>query len=173
MDYSEEQDRIDRQKQYEQLFGSDYDGFQNNNVEEKANVINNQINNDAILYNYTQNNIYESSYVQEKHEDDEHEHNEKSAEDSALLFIKKLGQILEEKKKKILFVIDRFEGDIAVCENRETEEIININKNELPDGINEGDVLSFDGEKYEVDEEAKKEIEERIKNKIRNIFEEN
>ena len=75
MNYSAEQNRIDKQNEYEQLFGADYDGFQNNNVEEKATVINNQINNDAILYDYTQNNMYGSSYVQEKIEDEEYENN--------------------------------------------------------------------------------------------------
>ena len=51
--------------------------------------------------------------------------------------------------------------------------MVNIKKSELPEGINEGDVICYNGEEYEIDEEAKKEIEERIKNKIRNIFEEN
>lgn len=94
----------------------------------------------------------------------------KNAEESAKLFIE---QFLEEPRRKIKLVIDRFEGNIAVCENRETEEMTNINIEELPEDVTEGDVLSYDGIEYEIDEEAKKEIEERIKNKIKNLFEEN
>ena len=168
MEFLEEDERAKIQNEYEQIFGIDCQVFRNENIEEKASAINNQTNNEAILNNYSQSNIYESSYVQAKNEEDE-----KNAEESAKLFIERIEQVFEEKKKKIIPGIDRFEGDIANCENRETEEMININKSELPEGISEGDVLTFDGEEYEIDEEKKKEIEERIKSKIRNIFEEN
>lgn len=155
--------KAEMQEKYEQIFGND---CEIENQPEQAISLNSQPNNEAILNEFINNNIYGSGYVQEQVE--EPEENKKSAEEIAQFFIKKFEQI-----KKILLVVDRFEGDIAVCENRETQEMVNIKKSELPEGINEGDVISYNGEEYEIDEEAKKEIEERIKKKIKNIFEEN
>lgn len=80
---------------------------------------------------------------------------------------------IEQEKSKVLLIIDRIEESVAVCENRETEEIINIDISELPEGVREGDAIRCDNNKYEIDEQTRKEIEERIKNKIKNIFEEN
>lgn len=45
------------------------------------------------------------------------------------------------------YIIDRFEGEFAVCE-RDDLKFENIEKIKLPKGVNEGDVISFDGEKY-------------------------
>ena len=87
-------------------------------------------------------------------------------------FINEIQERIEQEKAKMVLVVDRFEGDIAVCEDRETEEITNIDKSELPEDVHEGDVLRFNNDKYEIDEEMRKEIEERIKRKIRNLFEE-
>lgn len=89
-------------------------------------------------------------------------------------FVNDIHQKFDEMKSHITLVIDRIEGDIAVCENRETEEITNINVSELPEDIHEGDVLKLNENenKYEIDEQTRLEIQERIKSKIRNIFEE-
>jgi len=87
-------------------------------------------------------------------------------------FIDDIHQKIEETKSHITLVVDRFEGDIAVCEDRETEEITNIDISELPENVQEGDVLKLNNGKYEIDEQTKLEIEERIKNKIKNLFEE-
>ena len=62
MNYSAEQNRIDRKNEYEQLFGADYDGFQNNNVEEKATVINNQINFEEWVHSHANQEIKLSIY---------------------------------------------------------------------------------------------------------------
>lgn len=55
----------------------------------------------------------------------------------------------------ITYIIDRFEGEFAVCENyseNEDDEIImkNIEKKLIPDNANEGDIIvvSDDGEIY-------------------------
>jgi len=37
-------------------------------------------------------------------------------------------------------IVDRFEGDFAVCEN-ENKEMINVCRSELPADVKEGDVL--------------------------------
>ncbi len=54
-------------------------------------------------------------------------------------------------------VIDRFEGDFAVCE-KEDRTMLNIKRGKLPASANEGDVLIIDGEMIEIDvaETAKK-----------------
>ena len=69
------------------------------------------------------------------------------------------------------FTIDRFEGNYAVCENRETREMTNIDISKLPNNIKEGDILIFKEDTYIIDENERKEIEERINEKIKSIFE--
>ncbi|MBR2588389.1 MAG: DUF3006 domain-containing protein [Bacilli bacterium] len=73
-------------------------------------------------------------------------------------------------KSKIL-VIDRFEGDLAVCEDRETRKMLNIEVCKLPENVQEGDVIRYKNGEYKLDEEAKHEIEERIRNKLKDLFE--
>jgi len=63
-------------------------------------------------------------------------------------------------------VIDRFEGDYAVCE-KENREMIDIKRDCLPKEAKEGDVLDIEGNKITIDlketEKRKKEIEELTK----------
>ena len=75
-----------------------------------------------------------------------------------------------EKQKEEILVIDRFEDGFAVCENRSTLEMKNIKISEIPNTAKEGDVIKFINNKYELDEQIKIEIEERINNKIQNLF---
>ena len=52
------------------------------------------------------------------------------------------------------YIIDRFEGDFAVCENYDTEEIIDILKEKLPNDAKEGDILlKDDNENFCIDYE--------------------
>ena len=74
--------------------------------------------------------------------------------------------------EETVFVVDRFEGNIAICENRETQEMINVNLDDLPKDAKEGDVLIYKNNCYELDYDKRNEIEERIKEKLRNIFDE-
>jgi hypothetical protein len=59
-------------------------------------------------------------------------------------------------------IVDRFEGDWAVCE-KENREMIDIKKDTLPEEAKEGDVLNIEGVVITVDiletEKRKKEIE--------------
>ena len=48
--------------------------------------------------------------------------------------------------------IDRFEGDLAVCYDDNLKKS-DIKISELPNGVKEGDVLSFDGKDFYLDEE--------------------
>lgn len=47
------------------------------------------------------------------------------------------------------YSVDRIENDIAVSED-ENGNIVNIRLSELPSDVKEGDILSFNGEKYAV-----------------------
>jgi len=63
-------------------------------------------------------------------------------------------------------VIDRFEGDYAVCE-KENREMIDIKRDLIPKDAKENDVLDIQGDKIAVDveetEKRKREIEELTK----------
>lgn len=83
-------------------------------------------------------------------------------------FQRDLTNKLEEMENK--FTVDRFEGDIAVLENRDTGEMININKNELPQDAKEGSILKLNNKKYEIDMEEQKEVEKRIKDKMNKLW---
>ena len=79
-------------------------------------------------------------------------------------------QIFQKINKEIILVVDRFEGNIAVCEDRETGEMTNIEITKLPEGVLEGDVLNYKNGEYTIDVEKRKEIEDRINNKVKNLF---
>ncbi|AGC68249.1 hypothetical protein Cst_c12570 [Thermoclostridium stercorarium subsp. stercorarium DSM 8532] len=67
-------------------------------------------------------------------------------------------------------IIDRFEGEYAVCETEERR-IINIHKSHLPPEAREGDVLSITDEHITIDIEKTKERKERIEKLIRDLWE--
>ncbi len=70
------------------------------------------------------------------------------------------------------YVIDRIEEHYAVCENEDTGEMEDIDIFLLPDGIKEGDILLYDEDldMYYLDEEEKRLREERIKDKMQDIW---
>ena len=69
------------------------------------------------------------------------------------------------------FTVDRFEENYVVLENRETNEIINVNKNELPEDIDEGDILDKINGKYIIDRNKTEEVSNRISDKMNNLWE--
>ena len=75
---------------------------------------------------------------------------------------------LEEMENK--FTVDRFEGDMAVLENRDTGEIFNVNRNDLPQEVKEGTILKLNNNKYEIDLEEQKIVEDRIKDKMNKLW---
>ena len=89
-------------------------------------------------------------------------HKEKNNFERFIQNILKEFELMEE-----IFVIDRIENNIAVCENRSTGKMTEIEISKLPKDIKEGAVLN--GE-YKIDIEEQKNIEERIKEKMRNIW---
>lgn len=67
-------------------------------------------------------------------------------------------------------IIDRFEGEYAICEN-ELEEMIKIDKNKLPAGVSEGDVLILEGEKIALDKNETQIRKEKIKKLMEKLWE--
>jgi hypothetical protein len=71
-----------------------------------------------------------------------------------------------ERRNKVKVVIDRFEGEYAVCE-KENREMIDIKRDRIPKEAKESDVLDIQGDIIIIDvketEKRKKEIEELTK----------
>lgn len=72
---------------------------------------------------------------------------------------------------KKYIIIDRFEGDYAVCE-RDDKSLINIERHNLPPDAKEGDYLieNEDGSYY-VDIEATENRKQQIRRKLDSLFE--
>ena len=68
------------------------------------------------------------------------------------------------------FTIDRFEGDIAVLEDRNNGKMLDVKKEDLPENIKEGDILDKINGKYTVNPEKTLESKERIKDKMKKLW---
>lgn len=69
------------------------------------------------------------------------------------------------------FSIDRFEENIAVLENRESGELINIEVEKLPEDVKEGDILKCINGKYILDKNRTNEETENIKEEMNSLWE--
>lgn len=67
-------------------------------------------------------------------------------------------------------IIDRFEGDYAVCE-REDKTMIDIERSKLPEGAKEGSVLLVDGNNISLDENETLLQSEHIKKMMNDLWE--
>lgn len=74
------------------------------------------------------------------------------------------------EKTKTTFSVDRFEGDFAVCENRETGEFINIPLSELPENVKVGSILKFENGSYILDIKSTQKEQQEIKKFVDNLF---
>ena len=70
-----------------------------------------------------------------------------------------------------ILIVDRIEGDIAVCENRSNGVMINIQLSKLPAETKEGMVIRYFDGKYSIDSEEQDNIENRIKDKMDDLWE--
>lgn len=68
------------------------------------------------------------------------------------------------------YIIDRFENDIAVCED-ETKTMIEIPIQQLPTNAKSGDILSNQFGYFEILEEETKIRREEIRKKMQKLFE--
>lgn len=83
-------------------------------------------------------------------------------------FIQELTERLEKMEQEL--VIDRFEGNVAICEDRKTGKIQEINRQQLPKDIQEGDMLIYQDGNYRKDAEKQTEIENRIAKKMEDLW---
>lgn len=85
-------------------------------------------------------------------------------------FMKEIESRLKNMQEEKVYTIDRFEGDLAVCEDRETKEMINIKRKDLPEDSREGSILKLKNGKFELYLEEEEKVEKRIKEKMDNLW---
>ena len=79
-----------------------------------------------------------------------------------------LNYLNENKKAK--FSIDRFEENFAVCENKETLEMINISKNLIPETASIGDILTLKDDILIIDVLKTKDQQKKIESLVSQLF---
>ncbi len=67
------------------------------------------------------------------------------------------------------YVIDRIEEDIVVLEDLDTREIKNINIKELDFKVREGNILSYEDNKYSLDLNTEKLRKEKLRNRFNKL----
>lgn len=72
--------------------------------------------------------------------------------------------------EKDIWVIDRLEGNYAICENRETKEKREVEIEKLPKEIKEGSVLNYKNGEYTLNLEKENDIQKRIEQKMKDIW---
>ena len=85
-------------------------------------------------------------------------------------FIREIEKGLTKMDERKELTIDRFEGDIAVCENRETNEMINIKVKDLPEGAKEGAIITYKEGRFFLNKDKEQEVSQRIKEKMDNLW---
>ncbi len=65
-----------------------------------------------------------------------------------------------------MMIIDRFEGDYAICE--ENGQMISIPSNMLPNGCREGSIIQLTNHGYELLDEASR--REQMRQKMKSLF---
>lgn len=83
-------------------------------------------------------------------------------------FMEEISERLKQMEEEL--VIDRFEGEVAICENRKTGEKKEIRKELLEEGLKEGSVIKKENGKYVQMKERQEEIEDRINQKMKQIW---
>ena len=82
------------------------------------------------------------------------------------------GNSLEEKLnlKDAKYTLDRIEENVAVLENRETREMLNVDKKVLPKEAKEGDVLKYSNGTFKIDKKETKAVEDRVIDKANRLW---
>lgn len=70
----------------------------------------------------------------------------------------------------IMFTVEKIEDNIVVLEDRNKNTFFNIEKNNLPNNIQEGDILDLEEGKYIINEYSTKKIKEDIRNKFNSLM---
>lgn len=79
------------------------------------------------------------------------------------------GLLRRDWNKMEKLIIDRIEGNVAVCE-REDKTMTDIKLADMPEGVVEGDVISFDGSVYRLEKEETADRRHLIQEKMDNLF---
>lgn len=66
-------------------------------------------------------------------------------------------------------IIDRFEGDFAVCEKPDRT-MLNVNRNLLPSNVKEGDALIIEGDSIKIDSAETSKRKKKIKNLMNDLW---
>jgi hypothetical protein len=66
-------------------------------------------------------------------------------------------------------IIDRFEGDFAVCE-QEDKNMVNIERSKLPEQSAEGDVLDISSDTIRIDRNETNKRKKKISNMMDNLW---
>lgn len=68
-----------------------------------------------------------------------------------------------------MYTVERIEGNIILLENRITNEIKEININEIKENIKEGDIIDIIDNRYIINKDKTKEINDNIKNRFNKL----
>lgn len=68
------------------------------------------------------------------------------------------------------YTLDRYEGNIAVLENRKNGKMENVDKSKLPDNLKEGSILKCINGKYIFDKVKTEEISSKIEQKANDLW---
>ena len=68
------------------------------------------------------------------------------------------------------YIIDRFEGDFAVCQNFSTSKFQNIKKSDIPKNAKEGDIITFENNIFLIDEAKNQKRQNEINSKFNSIW---
>lgn len=68
-----------------------------------------------------------------------------------------------------MYTVDRIEKEYIVLENRETLEIINVEKEMLPNNVKEQDIVDFINNKYIIDKELTNSTKKNIKDRFNKL----
>lgn len=69
----------------------------------------------------------------------------------------------------MIYIVDRIENNIAILENKDTKEIIEINLKHLPKSTKEGNILIFKNNTYTRDLELEKKRRQSILKKFNKL----
>lgn len=83
-------------------------------------------------------------------------------------FINEIIERLEKMEQEL--VIDRFEGNIAICEDRKTGKKVELLKENLEEKLKEGDIIKEKNGKYVKDIKLQEETEKRIEEKMNRLW---
>lgn len=83
-------------------------------------------------------------------------------------FINELKNFLD-KNSNSLYTLDRFEGDFAILENRNTKKMTGIPISNIPSNAKEGDILKLSNGSYVIDYKETNLVSDRIRDKMDNL----